>query len=89
MKSTISTAMLVVFVLTVLTCAVEAQARIVFHSWREGNAEIYVMDTDGANPQNLTNNPADDLRPAWLGSAFAVAPAGKKLTIWGGIKATR
>ena len=45
MKSTISTAMFVIFV---LTCVVEAQERIVFTSSRgDGRSEIYVMDADG------------------------------------------
>ena len=39
--------------------------RIVFESWRGGNAEIYVMDADGSNPQNLTNHPFKDWEPSW------------------------
>ena len=62
--------------------------QIVFVSDREvdGNHEIYVINADGSNPRNLTNHPEDDSAPAWFGSAFAVAPAGKKLTIWGQLK---
>ena len=60
--------------------------RIVFVSDRDGNDEIYVMDTDGGNLQNLTNNPGGDFGPAWFVPAFAVAPAGKKFTIWGRLK---
>ena len=30
-----------------------------------GNWEIYVMDADGQNLQNLTNNPGDDRHPSW------------------------
>ena len=62
--------------------------QIVFVSDREadGNHEIYVMNADGSNPRNLTNHPEDDSAPAWFGSAFVVAPAGKKLTIWGRLK---
>ena len=37
----------VVLGLTLLTVDVDAQTRIVFMSERDGNAEIYVMDTDG------------------------------------------
>src|SRR3990172_1866268 len=29
------------------------------------NAEIFVMDADGGNPVNLTNNPAHDGAPKW------------------------
>ena len=46
--------------------------RIAFMSLRDGHIigfaptfEIYVMDADGGNPQNLTNNPNDDRYPAW------------------------
>ena len=41
------------------------QARVTFNSDRDGNWEVYVMDADGKNPRNLTNNPGDDLFPAW------------------------
>ena len=54
--------------------------RIAFVSDRDGNVdangwhtfEIYVMDTDGGNPQNLTKNPADDRFPSW-------SPDGKQI----------
>ena len=48
--------------------------RIAFVSDRDGHvdripgwftSEIYVMNADGSNPQNLTNNPADDRNPSW------------------------
>ncbi len=60
--------------------------RIVFSSDRDGNSEIYVMDADGGNLQNLTNHPRNDGGPTWFVPAFAVAPAGKKFTIWGRVK---
>jgi TolB protein len=41
------------------------QAQITFETDRDGNNEIYVMDTDENNPRNLTNNPAEDRMPAW------------------------
>ncbi len=54
--------------------------RIAFVSDRDGHvdangwltAEIYVMDDDGGNPQNLTNNPSDDRTPSW-------SPDGKRI----------
>ena len=49
----------------------------------DANPDIYVMNADGSNPQNLTNHLEDDLAPAWFGPAFAVGPAGKTLTIGG------
>ena len=65
--------------------------RIVFSSDRDRPGqfifEVYVMDTNGGNLQNLTNNPHHtDGAPSWFGPAFAVAPAGKILTIWGWLK---
>ena len=60
--------------------------RIVFASERDGNAEVYVMDADGGNLQNFTNNRDADVSPAWYVPAFAVAPTGKKFTIWGWLK---
>ena len=61
--------------------------RIAFMSDRMGtgkSVDIYVMDLDGGNLQNLTNSPHADVRhPAWLNSPFSVSPAGKKFTMWG------
>jgi Tol biopolymer transport system component len=39
--------------------------KIAFQSNRDGNYEIYVMDSDGTNQTNLTNNPATDGNPYW------------------------
>ena len=36
------------------------------------NYEIYVMDNEGGNPQNLTNDPNDDSYPSW-------SPDGKRI----------
>ena len=68
--------------------------RIVFSSkrgadWnqRNGDWDIYVMDADGGNIHNLTNNPlAHEWSPAWFRPTFAVAPAGKQFTMWGWLK---
>ena len=35
-------------------------------------SEIYVMDADGRNPQNLTNHPSSDRSPSW-------SPGGKRI----------
>ena len=35
-------------------------AKIVFTSMRDGNYEIYVMDSNGGNQVNLTDDPAID-----------------------------
>ena len=70
--------------------------RITFVSDRAGHphrripgwftSEIYVMDADGGNPRNITNHLEDDEDPAWLNPVLSVAPADKKLTIWGWLK---
>lgn len=39
--------------------------KIAFMTNRDSNFEIYVMDSDGANQTNLTNNPAYDGHPSW------------------------
>ena len=47
--------------------------RIVFTSLRDGNPEIYVMDGDGGNQENLTNHPAYDLDPDWSPDGTKIA----------------
>jgi len=39
--------------------------RIAFTSNRDGNNEIYVMDADGSNQVNVSNNPSADGSPLW------------------------
>lgn len=39
--------------------------QIVFTSFRDGNAEIYVMNADGSDQTRLTNNPAGAILPSW------------------------
>ena len=51
----------------------EAPARIAFDSDRGGDFEIYVMDDDGSNPINVTNNPAADHVPAWSHDSARIA----------------
>ncbi len=40
-------------------------SRIAYVTDRDGNAEIYVMNADGTNPQRLTNTTATEGSPAW------------------------
>ena len=65
-------ASVIVSVLTPLMVCVDAQAQITFVSHRDGNPEIYVMDVDGNNARNLTNNPDKDFQPSW-------SPDGKRI----------
>ena len=46
--------------------------KIVFESWRDGNAEIYIMNADGSKQKNLTRNGARDGAPVW-------SPTGKHI----------
>ena len=39
--------------------------KIVFYSNRDGNNEIYTMNSDGTNQTRLTFNKVSDIRPAW------------------------
>ena len=41
------------------------QSKIVFYSNRDGNEEIYTMDSDGSNQQRLTFNETRDGWPVW------------------------
>ena len=58
-----------VVILYTSVCDVRAKApktaKIVFTSLRNGDREIYIMDTNGQNKINLTEHPADDIQPAW------------------------
>ena len=47
--------------------------RIVFTSRRDGNNEIYVMNADGGNQENLTNHPAYDGYPDWSPDGTKIA----------------
>ncbi len=49
-----------------------SRAKIVFMSKRDGNAEIYSMNTDGGEQINLTQHPAEDYNPTW-------SPNGKQI----------
>ena len=61
--------------------------RIAFSSVRNGELHnIYLMDDDGGNLLNITNHPDDDDAPAWYNPVLSIAPADKKLTIWGRLK---
>ena len=46
--------------------------KIAFDSDRDGNWEIYVMNADGSNPINLTNNNGVDWYSTW-------SPDGRKI----------
>jgi dipeptidyl aminopeptidase/acylaminoacyl peptidase len=45
---------------------------IAFVSTRDGNPEIYIMDTEGGRVRRLTDHPSGDWRPAWLPDSRAL-----------------
>ena len=49
------------------------RANIAFQSYRDGNAEIYVMDSDGCCEERLTDHEGDDGRPAWSPDGARIA----------------
>ena len=51
---------------------------IAFDSDREGNFEIYVMDSNGENLVKLTNEPADDWNPNWSPDGSQIAFVSKR-----------
>jgi TolB protein len=46
--------------------------KLLYPSNRAGNADIYLLNADGSDPKNLTDNPAADTDPAW-------SPDGKQI----------
>ncbi len=47
--------------------------KIAFQSTRDGNDEIYIMNTDGSGQTNLTNNPAIDNLPTYSPDGIKIA----------------
>ncbi len=66
--------------------------RIAFASTRDGDYNIYLMETNGMNAVKLTKTPpgVDNISPSWLFAtgAFAVSPNGRLPTSWGELKRT-
>ena len=45
--------------------------KIAFASDRDGNSEIYAMNADGTGVRRVTEDPSEDLEPAWSPSGEA------------------
>ena len=56
---------IVMFVVCLWLATSPLYGKIVFHSTREGNTEIYKMKSDGSNQTRLTFNEASDTYPVW------------------------
>ena len=48
-------------------------SRIAFVSYRDGDSDIYVMEADGSNQVNLTNNSDSEIEPAWSPDGSQIA----------------
>ncbi len=46
---------------------------VAFASWRDGDANVYVMEPDGSNLRRLTDGPQFDQSPTWSPSGKEVA----------------
>ena len=53
--------------------AAAACGKILFTSNRTGNSDVFVMNPDGTNPVDLTNNAAVDSTPAWSPNCQQIA----------------
>ena len=64
--------------------------KIAYVSRRDGDYNIYLMDTNGRNAVKLTRTPPgiDNINPSWPHGALAVSPSGKLPISWGKIKRT-
>ena len=47
--------------------------KILFVAFRDGNQEIYVMNSDGSDERNVTNDPATDFDPDWSTDGTRIA----------------
>ena len=54
--------------------------KIVFHTTRDGNYEIYTMNSDGTNQTNISNNPStDEYVPSWSPDGTKIVFTSKKI----------
>ena len=59
--------------------------KVAFVSLRDTNYEIYLMDSDGGNPVNLTVHPGRDRSPAWSPDGRRIAFESDRGGAWGDI----
>ena len=56
-----------------LDAVINTSGRIVLRSGRDGNSDIYSMNADGSDQQNLTNNVAYNTQPQWSPDGIKIA----------------
>lgn len=61
------------FAVVCINLPTPVNGKIVFESDRSGNFEVYVMNEDGTNVVNLTNNSALDYEPDWSPDGSKIA----------------
>lgn len=69
---------IVIFVVCLWAVTSPLWGKIVFHSGRDGNAEIYTMDSDGSNQMRLTFNAVSDAYPVWSPNGQQIAFASSR-----------
>ena len=69
---TLATA-LIIAANSAIGCGGSRESKIAFMSNRNGNDEIYVMNTDGTEQTRLTNNTDDDRSPSWSPDGAKIA----------------
>ena len=67
------TAMLLISELWLIERLAAQEPRIVFSNLAFDNWEIYVMDADGGNRENLSNHPVHDMDPDWSSDGTKIA----------------
>ena len=67
------TVMLLCVELWLIRGLVAQKSRIVFATVRFDNYEIYAMDADGTNQENVSNHPLDDMDPDWSPDGTKIA----------------
>ena len=60
-------------VFALFTVASAAQEQIAFSTYRDGNSEIYTMNTDGSNQSRLTYSAFDDINPEFSPDGSKIA----------------
>ena len=77
MRQTVAVCLVLTLVVLIGGChgtgTVLAPRKIAFTTDRDSNWEVYVMEADGSNPTNLTNNSAGDHVPAWSPDGSQIA----------------